>query len=285
MKTLIILLLSFPALCFGQVLSLSDPNWAAAKPSVAAAAWTPASLTGLQIWLDASSAINAEGESVTNLVSSVVTYPERWATNAVAANAPYLTNTWNSTAVSALVFDGSDDRLNVSNSVAVMKNGYSCSIVVVARPNDTSSSKYVFSLSANGTSFPRDGVSFNNSEYVVASQRTLDGDTSVERYRATAQSVSIPTVVHVDFTHTNAAWATGSEMSIYTNNVLAINGAGASSTNVPNTDSTTVTMGAMGTTLYPFSGEIGEVLVYVPALTNSAHRTSLYNHLKAKYGL
>lgn len=32
MKTLIILLLSLPALCFGQVLSLSDPNWAAAKP-------------------------------------------------------------------------------------------------------------------------------------------------------------------------------------------------------------------------------------------------------------
>lgn len=40
MKTLIILLLSFPALCFGQVLSLSDPNWAAAKPHAIAACTT-----------------------------------------------------------------------------------------------------------------------------------------------------------------------------------------------------------------------------------------------------
>lgn len=246
--------------------------------------WSPTNVDGLQLWFRSEdlAGLATEGSSVSNWPSAVPGKSERYITNQTASRWPTLTNTFNGRAgTNALVFDGTDDVLWVSNAatLSITRNTNDCTIITVLRMDANAGTKSVLKLSG-GSAGPRESIAFDNAEKFVATMRSLDGDTSVERKTA-VQPSTVAVCYHTDFVHTNVVEASGSAIVIYTNNFLATNGVGSTPTNTQDTASTYIQMGASSSS---FLGEIAELIMYVPAIS-AADRTNCWLYLSNKYAL
>lgn len=117
--------------------------------------------------------------------------------------------------------------------------------------------------------------------------KSLDGDANVSVTNLTVTSGAAGQLFQVDIIHTNRAAVTGSEISIWTNSILATNAVGLlTPTNTPDTSLTRVHVGAADVSGgSAFVGEIVEVAIFVPRLT-TAERGSNYNaYFKPRYSL
>lgn len=243
-------------------------------------AFQPSDVPGLKIWLksESLSSLALEGGSVSNWPDS--SGNNYYFTNSDLAKSPYLTNTFNGQSVSALFFDGTDDWLRSSNSsaLAMFKNVPSASLIAVVHVFNTTSSKYILFSSVGGSVGNRCSLLFDSSEKLFGYSRTADGDTAATVGSPTASTVSKALCVQGNFFYTNGT------ILIYTNNILATNGPGPTTTNnTANTDSTIIQLSSSTVAgAFFFQGMMGEIIAYSPAISD-ADRNRVFSYLTNKF--
>lgn len=279
MRILIALLLAFPAFGIGL-----QSHVFVAVTSGASVEFSPEQVDGLQFWFKGDTFTEAEGSAISNWVNSA-SQTGWYVTNQTSTEWPQLTNNFNGTGRKALRFDGSNDRLWVSNSAAlnVTRNTNDCAIISIARVNDTAVTKTVFFISkGDSAASGRESLDVVSSEALRMVQRSKDADGFTSATDGTPTLTTSTICAYAEYTHTNKVDVTGSSLVLFTNNVQAFNASGASPTNTEDTASLVISMAAGSGQIW--NGEIAEVLVYVPK-PSAANRTSIYNYLKAKYSL
>lgn len=247
--------------------------------------WSPTNVSGLQLWFRGEdlTGLATEGSSVSNWPSAVPGKPERYATNATEAAWPRMTNTFNGrTGTNALSWDGTDDIFYITNAADVFRGIQSCTIASCLRIGGNTGIKTILYASGASAGSAREILYSDSAEKIVLSHRSLDADTAVSATVGSASSVASAISLLVSSVHTNTTAVTGSALTVWTNNVLATNGPGASPTNTQNSASVKVCIGNL--TTWPLLGETAEIIVWVPALS-AADRTNCWLYFSNKYGL
>lgn len=251
------------------------PFLGAAVPA-AGGAWTPTSLgSELKIWFKNESLTGADGTAVGRWADSSGNGYD--ATNSVAAQQPYVTNTGTFGSCKSLFFTtaGTSDHLFLSNALSVARNIASCSIVVALELTDQAATRTPFFIGKNTFGSSRFYITIPAAETVIIYGRRLDSDSATPSDASLTVSLAAK-VLHADADYANsAAYA-------YTNNVNIISDSTwLTDGNTQDTDSGNVTLCSTGNAEY-FAGWIAEVIVTVPMLS-AENRTNVYNYLKTKF--
>lgn len=240
--------------------------------------YNPKEISGLQLWLDASTINQVDGTAVTSWADlSGNAYDAAQATT--ASQPTYKTNIQNGLGV--VRFDGVDDFLSLSTGLGMLNNVAGATVIVVGRYAFDGTSDIPFSISTGGglTTY-RVAMFTTNSNRFQFGVRRIDGG---------GGSAPFSTQVGVPFAgaiHAGVVNYSSTERFVYVNNALGGSASGApfTSGNTSATDSTYIYVGKYGAAGFELSGDICEIVVYNRALEANEFR-QLHQYLGRKWGI
>jgi hypothetical protein len=177
----------------------------------------------------------------------------------------------------ALKFDGTDDRLSVTEGLDILRNVSGTSIFAAYKPSSITGARMVFSISSNSSTSVRGCVGLNISDtgYTLGGRR-LDADSYQEIVSSTAVNNKILLQTNIiDYANSNAYLYIG---GVIKNSTTSFQTDGSTS----NTNSATIDIGSIGDGTQLFSGDILELIVYSRVVT-STEQSLVENYLSKKY--
>jgi len=266
----------------------------------------PTSLTGLQLWLDASDANTlydaTTGGSLVAADGGVARWEDksgnaRHATQSTQANRP-VRKTSQKNGLDTILFDGSNDSLSISGSNSSLKFLHSTqnTVFIVVRCGTSANPDFIGTIldSTNDLSTPGPGIFLwyddRNSEprnnwllYFLFNSGTILPDpyvAGVESADTLTANTYLTLALTVDPTSGTAA-----------NRIkFRVNGGSASGSNTYTQTASTanskgsLTIGSSGTNLYPFLGNLAEIIIYNAALSDT-DRAAVESYLMSKWGI
>lgn len=239
------------------------------------ASTTPASVSGLRLWLKPESLSGANGTGISTWADSS---GNSWSpTNTTSASMPYITNNVLN-GYQGLYFDGGDWLKCPGAANGLARNVTGCTIVGVVKRDSGTTSRAFFTIERNAAGSSRFYAYVDIANQIQAGGRRLDSDSFAGFGSTYAMGAGFFWQVAVaDYSnakgflyyngtsaHTNASWQTSGSTS--------------------DTDSNALTVGAFSNVAEPWVGVIVEIAVYNRALSASDVAT-LDEYFTAKYGL
>lgn len=239
--------------------------------------YSPKEISGLQLWLDASTINQADGTAVASWSDlSGNAYDAAQATT--ASQPTYKTNIQNGLGV--VRFDGVDDFLSLSTGLGMFNSVPGATVIVVGRYAFDSTSDISFSASVGISSSYRIAMFTTSSNKFQFAVRQTD---------VGGASAPFSTQTGTPFTgaiHAGVVNYSSTQRFVYVNNALGGSASGAPFTSgtTSATDSTYIYVGKYGAAGYELNGDICEIVVYNRALEANEFR-QLHQYLGRKWGI
>jgi hypothetical protein len=265
----------------------------------------PTSITGCQLWLDASDASTlydaTTGGSLVAADGGVARWEDksgnaRHATESTEANRP-VRKTSQKNGLDTILFDGSNDRLSISGSNSSLKFLHSTqnTVFIVVRCGTSANPNYrgvIFDSTNDGSSFGpgvtlyyddrtlesrNDGIQFDLWNASASPDPYVGLEVSNNRLTA---NTYLAFSLEIDPTTGTAA----NRIRHRVNGSAAVGGNTATGTLSTANSKGSFTMGAAGNGAAPLSGNLAEIIIYNSALSD-ANRAVVESYLMTKWGI
>ena len=225
--------------------------------------FTPASLSGLSMWLDPtdSATLTLSGSQIVDI--SDKSGNGNHATQPTAASRPLTGGSING--LNAMIFDGTDDFFNLGAGIAGIMTGAVTAFIVALSDNAGDASQLLMGF-GTATTAPRGATIFQTATQLQGYHRTTVAPTNLTFTRNTTPFLAC-------LRRNNGSvrvWGNG--------------GTSAYGSDSEDVTATLGTIGAAGAAANRFDGQIAEIIIYNRALS-SAEMNLVNNYLAAKWGL
>ena len=263
--------------------------WLCIIPAVEASWWTPGSfggsftktpfsprsISGLLMWLDAGQGVTLNGSTVSAWTDQSTT-GSVWSQGTAANQPTYTASCINSRP--CLDFDGSNDKLSADSAgLAILKNRSGYTVITVAQTDTTTGIHYAWNWSV-GTSTNGRAVLLSNGTTGTFGARRLDADSSATLSPTSYFAVDTNYVMTVTVNHSTTS------AEIFRDGTSKANSSSfLTSGSTSNTNSQSAAIGDNNGANF-WDGPIAEILVYDHALTTT-ERQQVESYLGGKYAI